>query len=582
MLKSIYHFFHTHYHRRYHGIYKHAKQLFIFDLILLAGAVALLFTSIFLFIWKPSIARQIEINISLGDDRLKSGQAVAINVHYVNHSKVSLQKPVLALRLPIGFVQTTNTPNEPNLGDNHTVVLSPVAPGAEGTLTVHGILWTEPQKEDRITATLSFERSDNHTTEQSIASYLVNLPESVLKASLDVRTSTFPGQPLTFTYSLTNTSNEALGNINITTISPVTFAGHPDLQHILLQPNETKKLTGTVQVPAKTGTIILEFTPRFSINGHELVQSTARDSKTIAVFYPSTNSSIRWKNQAPNYIESNSTQTLTVQWKNTSSFTLTRQRIRIDFSPRIVDLKRTAKENNLLVDGDSLIANSSNRTALADGKPSSNGSFDITLYFLPTFGTINSNRFEVSPHFEAQINEIPDVFFSHPGSVETAPLATNLILSEQVRYYTNEGDQLGRGPLPPVVGETTKYWVMIEITNTTNDVRDVNFLATLAPGAVFTGKQSVTIGPELSTNKSTVSWNYKKLPAHSTTGLYFEVSVTPAASDLGRKLSLVTGSRLTATDDAVGKQFSLAHGLLTNVLPASDQGSDSGADVAAQ
>ena len=54
------------------------------------------------------------------------------------------------------------------------------------------------------------------------------------------------------------------------------------------------------------------------------------------------------------------------------------------------------------------------------------------------------------------------------GDAAELPVATEVAMQNSIRYYTEEGDQLGRGPLPPQVGETTKYWVFVQITNTTN------------------------------------------------------------------------------------------------------------------
>lgn len=581
MFKKIHAFFHAHYHRRYHGIYRHAKQLFIFDLVLLGLAIILLAAGAVLFFWKPGIGDQVEIQISLGNDKIRSGDNVTLSVSYVNHSKLTLEKPTLALRLPFGFLQTTSTPKEPLLSDNNTLELPAIAPGAEGAVILHGTLWTEPQKEERLTATLSFERSDNRETEHSVAAYLLNLSASVLESNIEIATTTFPGQPLTFTYRLTNASDQPLDNVDVVIFpSGVTFDKPFNAKNISLKARETKIYHGKLAIPNKPGTIILSFTPRFTVKGRALPQSTARDTKTITVFYPSTRSALTWEN-TPRYIEPGDTLVANVSWKNTSDFTLKEQHLRITFNPALVDLRKTARENNLKIDGGALVADKSNRTLLADGAPGSAGSFRITLYFLPSFGPIATNRFESRADFEAQIDQIPGVYFSNPGAGDTVPLATTLTLGEQVRYYTSEGDQLGRGPLPPTVGETTKYWVWVEVTNSTNAVRDVSFSAILAPGVIFTDKQSVTIGPELTYNSAnrTVSWNYKKLPAHSTTGLYFEVSVTPGVNDVGSKLTLINSSRLRAVDDVVEKEFLFSRGALTNVLPSSDRGSNLGAEV---
>ncbi len=69
-------FLRSHYHKRYHGVYQHAKKLFAFDLALLAFAFLMLGSSIFFFFWKPGLTGLIDVSISLGNERIKSGDEV--------------------------------------------------------------------------------------------------------------------------------------------------------------------------------------------------------------------------------------------------------------------------------------------------------------------------------------------------------------------------------------------------------------------------------------------------------------------------------------------------------------------------
>jgi len=79
----------------------------------------------------------------------------------------------------------------------------------------------------------------------------------------------------------------------------------------------------------------------------------------------------------------------------------------------------------------------------------------------------------------------------------------NSDLTAQVlaRYFSPEGDQLGRGPLPPEVGEVTKYWIFLSVDNNLNDVSDVSVMAYLPPNVEWTKAMSVSLG-NLSYNSS--------------------------------------------------------------------------------
>ena len=63
MFKATYRLFHRHYHQRYHGVYRNAKKLFIFDLILLGGALAMLSIGLILLFWRPDTTDLVDISL---------------------------------------------------------------------------------------------------------------------------------------------------------------------------------------------------------------------------------------------------------------------------------------------------------------------------------------------------------------------------------------------------------------------------------------------------------------------------------------------------------------------------------------
>jgi len=162
------------------------------------------------------------------------------------------------------------------------------------------------------------------------------------------------------------------------------------------------------------------------------------------------------------------------------------------------------------------------------------------------------------------------------GTPVALPMTTEISWNAKAIYFTDDGNQLGRGAIPPQVGETTKYWILIQINNTVNAAKDVKFSAELPTGVEFTNRQSVTIGPELKSQNGTVGWSYKELPAGSQTGLYFEVAVTPQTNQVGQALTLIKSMSLSATDSITNKNYNLNLGAINNQLGKNDQGTAAG------
>jgi hypothetical protein len=249
----------------------------------------------------------------------------------------------------------------------------------------------------------------------------------------------------------------------------------------------------------------------------------------------------------------------------------------------VVDWKKTARENGAKAETNGIFFDSNSRTQLSNGNPGSSDTFPVKIYLLPSFDLpdLEKANLEIYPIVKGQASQAPDQQFSQNGSSARITLATEANFNIETRYYTPEGDQLGRGPLPPQVGKTTKYWIFVKITNTTNALVSATFNTSLPVGVEFTGKQSTSIGPQLDYNNAnkTISWKYNTLPANSQTGLYFEVSVTPSASQVGQNILLVNSSQFSATDEFTNKKFNFSQSSLNNILKSDDSGQKFGAKV---
>lgn len=577
MLKSIYSVFHRHYHRKYHGIYNHAKQLFIFDLGLLALSIFMMVTGIFFFIWKPGIAEKVPVQISVGESRIKSGDEMRITVDYSNNSKVTVKSPTLSLRLPTGFVvDRTKTPE--NIFSDNTFPLKDLPPGGKGTVEVYGTNWANVGDEERLFATLSFKQENKSYEEQSIGTYLLSLSDSVLSGNIIVATSSFANKELPVKYILKNDGENDISGITIIS-SPQTIKMNENV-NITLKPGEEKILTGTVVTPKNSNKILLSLTPSVLINRQIFKQKTS--GAMVNLYEPLITIRSRFPS-SPAFAEAKMNLPLEITWKNDDGVSLKNQRIRVSPTPGTVDYTSTLRDNRITRSGNDLIIDERSRTLLGTGS-SSGETFTLNLKLAPTFSLNESQtNFTVQPVFEAEMDGISDQTYSIFGNTISMPFLTEAKLYSEARYYTDDGDQLGRGPLPPEVGETTKYWIFTTLSNTTNPLESAKLTISLAPGVQFTGKQSVSLGPQLKYDSSarTISWQlpYDLIPAFSQTGIYFEVAVTPTSDQVGKTIPLVNEAVFTAKDSRINKDLKLRNSAITNRLGESDLGAERGASV---
>jgi len=171
------------------------------------------------------------------------------------------------------------------------------------------------------------------------------------------------------------------------------------------------------------------------------------------------------------------------------------------------------------------------------------------------FGSILKSSLEISYRLESDFGEA----YNFRSGVREDKFNSDLFLDSLVRYYTQEGDQLGLGPLPPKVGGETTYWIFWSINNNLNDLSDVSVSATLPPNVFWTGKMSVTLG-QLTYNSARrqVNWKVGEV-GHYTgedwpkQGVAFEVVLTPTAEQVGSEAALLDQVKFFGEDKFTGQ-----------------------------
>jgi hypothetical protein len=121
-------------------------------------------------------------------------------------------------------------------------------------------------------------------------------------------------------------------------------------------------------------------------------------------------------------------------------------------------------------------------------------------------------------------------------------------------YYANGGDQLGLGPLPPRVGETTKYWVFFKVRSEGGALKTAEAQGMLPPGVQWTGRVSALSGaaPSFDAAARRVRWQAELVEPGRPAIAGFEVAFTPTADLADAAAALLLEPRLRAVDLRTG------------------------------
>lgn len=150
--------------------------------------------------------------------------------------------------------------------------------------------------------------------------------------------------------------------------------------------------------------------------------------------------------------------------------------------------------------------------------------------------------------------------------------STDIKLQSLALYNTVQGEQLGVGPIPPIAGKATTYWIFISVKDFSHDLENVLVSAKLPTNVSLTEKSSVTLGNNISYNDTAreINWdlgNLTKSDQDSIIGLAFEVKLIPTTNQVGSTADLLTNIKISALDSVTSKTITkTSPNITTNLI----------------
>ncbi|MEI7741967.1 MAG: hypothetical protein WCJ29_05720 [bacterium] len=233
----------------------------------------------------------------------------------------------------------------------------------------------------------------------------------------------------------------------------------------------------------------------------------------------------------------------------TASFTL-------DAAPdELIDWKKfdtaTEKDKTFMRKGETITITPKMFKAFQEIAPGTEGTLSW-VFPLKTEAVAGAKDYSIKVTSRANIGTIGKVKVAK--TVETTPFTiipnTDLNLVAGARYFDEDLVPIGSGPIPPIVGEETKYMVLWNLENSVHEVKDLLVKTQLAEGVTWTGKTLSENGAlNFDEGTRTVTWKLDSMPREiSSVSAQFEVAITPKQSQFDSFAPLTTGATMTATD----------------------------------
>lgn len=575
----------AHYQKRYHGQHQFPRLLFGLDLLLVGVGIGILTTFIgFWFFGVGSLSNKIIFSTATVPTEVQSGAPTTLVINWKNTSDQELRHAQLALQYPDHFLLQTLVFMNLEIANN-VVDLGTIPPRGMGSIKIRGVMFGDVGGEQLFTSTLSYRYGKNDRLSRKVSEHTFSPTGSALVIEATIPETIVSGQRVAGTLRLHNTSSETFSNISIRPGDSlfdfhITSGEHDASTRQIkneavwiipkMTPDQKLDVSFSGRAPNTTidTTTAWDFSIAFAFDQTEYFQGKTEQSFrlipsplvlhldiTPSTLHPGTPLAISGSLQN---IADESINVPIVAFKGTSPF----------FAPR---------------DGEGTTYNK--KTGLWELRergfpthldPQEEYLFNVTI---PVRSSILQSTTNVYEHLNALAQLTADVYvpsLDARGSVETPPIdlrvTTPITLQSFGRYSSAQGDQIGRGPLPPAVGEETKYWVFWNITGTTNELENTLIEGTLPANVYATGKQSVSYGSATLETNGHVSWNVNSLPTtfgpdRRTIGIAFEVAITPTEAELGTIPTLVNNIVLRGRDTYTGELVEAFGARITTDLP---------------
>lgn len=547
------------YHRHYHPRHRFGRHHLVADIALALGVIALLGVNAYFFFWRDQpVPSKVKLSWSAESTEVRSGDRVTFALAYRYEGNEELRDATIALDVPGGLTVESVTPGTYDM-PTRTIRVGTIAPGAASRVEIYGYTDAPDGTTLRIGAT--FHGKGATTSERTITTGSISVRGIAIGLTL------FPWKEVRPEHSVillsTMLTSEAARSWPDLTVTPELSAGlelrNDHLPSGATIPATIHNLTAGPGPEGPTFPLAIgtttpgTYTVRFRI-------SRAGDrgaSETIGVIeQPFTVSpypvALTLTRESGDAVQLGDEVSVRIQG------TFGDLPIYPDHTAAIGVQIAGALTATTVLRGTGLKETGAGHSTVSSGFirwpiPLEAKTGDVHIFSVRVPRSIDalaegdaSFAYTLTPVLliDGELNR-ESVGVTIEGKPLVIPLSGQLKLVASARYFTPEGDQIGRGPIPPRVGQTTKYWVTWDAESVIEASDRVVVRAVIPDGVEWTGKTAVTAGDRLAFDQATrtVTWAIGALERASgdvgAATASFELAVIPRAEQAGSAMPIL-------------------------------------------
>jgi len=522
------------------------KMRWITDFGLIIIAALVLFLGVSYSIRSYNIGKNIFLEARALSEKVTSGNLETFELDYKNSNSESIYGASIALEFPGNFILDKVLPANIFDFNTNTIDLGDLASGANGKIKISGYVLGEVDAQQFIKFSLNYSKDGFSRKCQNILAYLIE--DSVLDFSLSLPTNLYQGVLFSDQLVLHNQGQRDLENIKIVLDKNIEIQNIDNLQGLSFDKNNiylnelktNEKIFLNLDLIVKNVQGQVKFSVISEANG--LRQKSLE--KEVFVEVPKFKVSIlsdQKQMKAGEYLN------FKIDYQNNEADTIKNISLNLEpiagFIIKDLELK---DQSRFIQDGYNIYFND-------DLAPKESGSFNIQVL-------VQRNKVELNQKAGLFTNinyTYQDKDISYPTYSSRAKICSSLNVESSGYYYSPQGDQLGTGPIPPMIDVPTNYWIFWSADNFGNNLSSFTLSADLPAGLVWTNNKSILDGNlQYGEISRRVIWTVNNISAQS--GEYkakFEVGLIPEEKDLGQVLDLLKNIQFSAQDNFCGVQI---------------------------
>jgi hypothetical protein len=531
----------------------------IFFLLLILGATLLGF---WLFGGKSIGSKSVELKLQVPFE-VSSGEEVKYIIKIKNKEKVAIEKVDLLLQYPYGF-EFESTDLEPLNEAKNSFALPDILAGESYTLEIKGRLIGEIDETKNLTAILNYQPANFSSNFQIKKTAVSLINDSILGLVLEYPDTILKSQSFDLKIKYKNNQQTAQENIKVIFDLPSGYiietegttpaGGEWFWQQSSLSGGQEEEIiikgyiedSGEKEVEVKIGFIEEGEFKTITYKKVNLLVVSPEVEMDLTLNNQAEVSSVNWQEELD----------YTIKIKNNSSnFSIPQARLELKLNFDLLD-KNSLEEGNGAVLGDSSIIWGEDSDiwtnflkSLSPGQEKEISLKISTISQPDNLDDYTASDLTIEAEAIITSDELGEDFILNSNKLITT-VGDLVQFSAKAYYNLNESVQVGSGPLPPEVGETTIYKVYWYLNSGNANLENITIKAILPPDISWQEDYQSTNGQiDFDSASRQITWNIDELLIGDYAQANFFISLTPEESQVGEVITLLNLSTITYERD---------------------------------